>query len=511
MLELETLSLQSRAAKLLERSKASLSSSSSLSPNEASSSSFPISSDGLSPCSVTFNPDSNKSSSPKKPVLGAAPVPSQAIPAPRPASVQATLKPEEDILYQWRQRRKLEQSLQGAGDGTWVLPRTPALTTRTPVSTVNLGSEGTQPNCAPPWGSVAQPPPPQTFYVERPPLSGPSPHIWAPGTHGVLWAPQANPWVPFGMLPTTLLTSTLAPLASFPVPPASTSAATAPTPAPQVSIPGPSASAPPPCASAPASTLPLPDNPQGPTTPELSSSVQPKKLGPKPCLASASSHQKTTGSDTAAFENPCSQLRGALSQVVTARLFSDNLEDMPPSEADSRKVKATRSQAKVQPPPPDSRRGSKTESRKSKSKVTLSAEAGDPQPATAPKASTLSEVQSLEFMKSAPKTGAGDSLTTTPPASSHAPSEDLLSQAARLLQAAEDSDGSEFPEDPVLQVLRAQRADVRQQKRNVDAQLSLLLDHTEDSGFSSPPARSPSRSPRMRLRRQGASLEARRL
>lgn len=198
---------------------------------------------------------------------------------------------------------------------------------------------------------------------------------------------------------------------------------------------------------------------------------------------------------------------------MTARLFSDSLEDMPPSEADSRKVKATSSQAKVPPPPPESRRGSKTESRKSK--VTLSAEAGDPQPATAPKASTLSEVQSLEFKKSTPKKGAGDALTTAPPASSHAPSEDLLSQAARLLQAAEafyspDSDGSEFPEDSVLRVLRAQRAELRQQKRNVDAQLSLLLDHTEDPGFSSPPARSPSSSPRMRLRREGASLEARR-
>lgn len=391
-------------------------------------------------------------------------MPSPAIPAPRPASAQATLKPEEDILYQWRQRRKLEQSLQGAGDGTWVLPRTPALTTQVswksepdsnkgrwkmkenhsplpfclqtpPVSAVNLGSKGTQPNCAPPWGSVAQPPPPQAFYVERPPLSGPSPHIWAPGTHGVLWAPQANPWIPLGMVPTTLLTSTLAPLASLPVPPTSTSAATAPISAPQVSIPGPPASAPPPCTSAPASTVPLPDNPQGPTTPELSSSVHPKKLSPKPRCASASFRQETTGPDTAAFESPCSQLRGALSQVVTARLFSDSLEDMPPSEADSRKVKATSSQAKVPPPPPESRRGSKTESRKSK--VTLSAEAEDPQPATAPKASTLSEVQSLKFKKSTPKKGAGDALTTAPPASNHAPSEDLLSQAARLLQAAE--------------------------------------------------------------------------
>lgn len=453
-----------------------------------------------------------------------APVASQVIPAPRPASSQATLQPEEDILYQWRQRRKLEQSLQGAGDGTWVSPRTPTLTTTQvswksepdsnkghskmtqnhspfpfclqtpPVSAVNLSSQGTQPNCAPPWGGVAQPPPPQAYYVERPPLSGPSPHIWAPGPHGVLWAPQANPWVPLGMLPTPLLTSTLAPLASFPVPSTSTSTATAPTPASQVSIPGPPASAPPSCASTTTSTLPLPDIPQGPTTLEPSSSVQPKKLGPKPRRGSTSSHQETTGPDTAAFESPCSQLRGVLGQVVTARLFPDSLEDTPPSEAHSQKVRATLPQAKVPPPPSESRSGSKTESRKSK--VTLSAEAGDPQPATAPKASTLSEFQSLEFKTSAPKTGAGVALTVAPPASSHAPSEDLLSQAARLLQAAEgenswalryydggpktcgrllelslfffyspDSDGSEFQEDPVLRVLRAQRAELRQQKR----------------------------------------------
>ncbi|XP_052022406.1 proline and serine-rich protein 3 isoform X2 [Apodemus sylvaticus] len=505
LLELETLSLQSRAARLLKRSKASLSSS--LSPNDASSS-CPISSDGPSPCSVTFNPDSNKNSSAKEPVLGAAPAPCQATPAPHPASSRATLRPEEDILYQWRQRRKLEQSLQGAGDGAWVVPRMPALTTQTPpVSAVNPGSQGTQPNCAPPWGSVAQPPPPQAFHMERPPLSGPSPHIWAPSTHGVLWAAQANPWVPLGMLPTTLLTSTLAPLASLPVPPTSSSTTPAPPPAPQVSIPGPPASAPPPCTSTPASTLPLPDIPQGPTTPEPSSCVQPKKLGPKPRRASTSPHQETTAPDSAcrpSTEGPCLQLRGALGQVVTARLFPDSLEDTPPSGADSRKVKATPSKAKVLLPPSESLRGSKTESRKSK--ITLASETGDPQPGTAPKAATLSEAQSLEFKMSAHERGAGDPLTMALPASSHAPSEDMLSQGARLLQAAEDSDGSEFQEDPVLQVLRAQRAELRQQKRKVDAQLSLLLDHTED-----PRSSSPARSLRMRVRREGASLEARRL
>ncbi|XP_005361298.1 proline and serine-rich protein 3 [Microtus ochrogaster] len=529
LLDLETLSLQSRAAKLLKRSKASLSSSSSLSPSDASSSSFPISSNGLSPCSVTFNPDSNKRSSPKESVSGAVPEPSQArIPVPSTASSQATLQPEEDILYQWRQRRKLEQARGAEGDGTWVLPRTPALATQTPPApAVNLGSLGTQPNCAPPWGNVAQPPPPQAFYVERPPLPGPSPHIWTPSPHGFLWAPQANPWISLGMVPTTLLASPAAPVASFPGPPTATPAAPAPIPTPQVSIPVPPASTPPPWASTPtlpASTLPLPDTPQEPTTIELSSSAQPKKL--KPRRASASSRRETAQPDAAAaFESPCSQLRGALGQVVTARLFPDSLDMAPslespsPSEAESQEVRTTPPQAKGLPPPLESQCGSKTESRKAtaesstgrsvlrKSKVTLSVEARDPQPATTPKASRrLEKVQSPEF-----KAGTGDALTSAPTASGHAPSEDLLSQATRLLQAAEDSDGSEFQEDPVLRVLRAQRAELWKQKRKVDAQLSLLLDHAEDPGSSSPPASPPPRSPRMRLRREGGSLEARRL
>ncbi|XP_060144729.1 proline and serine-rich protein 3 isoform X4 [Globicephala melas] len=65
LLDLETLSLQSRAARLLKRSKASISSSSSLSPSDAGISSFPVSSDGLSPFSMTFTHDSSKGSDPK--------------------------------------------------------------------------------------------------------------------------------------------------------------------------------------------------------------------------------------------------------------------------------------------------------------------------------------------------------------------------------------------------------------------------------------------------------------
>ncbi|XP_047383404.1 proline and serine-rich protein 3 isoform X9 [Sciurus carolinensis] len=62
MLDLETLSLQSRASKLLKRSKASISSPSSLSPSDASTSSFAVSSDGLSPFSMPFTPATSKDS-----------------------------------------------------------------------------------------------------------------------------------------------------------------------------------------------------------------------------------------------------------------------------------------------------------------------------------------------------------------------------------------------------------------------------------------------------------------
>jgi hypothetical protein len=39
------------------------------------------------------------------------------------------LRPEDDILYQWRQRRKLERAQGGKGDGTRVQPQSPAPTT----------------------------------------------------------------------------------------------------------------------------------------------------------------------------------------------------------------------------------------------------------------------------------------------------------------------------------------------------------------------------------------------
>ncbi|XP_015352626.1 proline and serine-rich protein 3 isoform X1 [Marmota marmota marmota] len=525
LLDLETLSLQSRATRLLKRSKASISSSSSssLSPSDASSSSFTVSSDGLSPFSMTFTPDASKSSGSRAP---AAPVPAQAptpapapAPAPALASPQEPLPPEDDILYQWRQRRKLEQARGGEGDGTWVLPRTQALGTRpSPTPAVT-----TQPNCVPVGGSVAQPGPHEALYVERPPVPpGSSPHIiWAPSPYGFFWAPQSSPWVSVATVPPTLLASTQAPLAS-------TLATPVPTPVPSASIPVPSASTLAPLASTP--TPPTTLQGPGPPSPEPSSPAQQEKLGPKP-RRSRALRPEDSG------EGPDLQLRGALGQVVTARLFPDFLEDTPPrlegpppAATESRKVEVTHPQAKVSPPcpevtpaPSDPHCRSRAQARKAKAtpapagsvlqkvKATCSAEAECPQPKAPPppteEASTLPKAPLPEF-----KAGPVEAVATPQPGDPQPPAEDLLSQAMRLLEAAEDSDGSEFQDDPVLRVLRAQRAELRLQKRKVDAQLSILLDHAEDRGSWLPPARSPTTSsPRRRLRREGVSLEARRL
>ncbi|CAD7692765.1 unnamed protein product [Nyctereutes procyonoides] len=493
LLDLETLSLQSRAARLLKRSKASISSSSSLSPNDASSSSFPISSDGLSPFSMTFTPDPSKGSDPK---AQATPAPAY-IPASGPISSQAPLRPEDDILYQWRQRRKLERARGGQGDGTWVLPRTPAPTTP----------------CGPTWspggllyGEASYPPWVLSTYLlgSQPPgvLLGSA--VWSLGTS---WGHASH---------------ALQPCASGPRPRG-----------PRSRSPGPST-----CSLHP----PTPSRPQDPPTPAPSCPAQPQRQGPKP-RSSRAPRQESAGTVTAADEGPGPQLRGALGQIVSARLFPDALEDTPPHpggpplpQAEPLKVKATPPQTKVTPPgsevtPPQSGsrfpkaqtppRRSKAEARRAK--ATLPLEAWEPGkdgdaplaapgnlPPQAPPPPAEEAAASLEAPPTSFGAGPPGAVATPPPAAGPAPSADLLGLAARLLEAAEESDGSEFQDDPVLQLLRVQRAELRRQKRKVDAQLSLLLEHTENPGTWSPPTGSPPRSPGRRLRREGAPPETRR-
>ncbi|XP_012664537.1 proline and serine-rich protein 3 [Otolemur garnettii] len=511
LVDLEMLSLQSRASRLLKRSKASVSSSSSLSPSDASTSSFPISSDGLSPSSMNFTPDPSKGSGPRAPAAPA----SAPTPASAPASSRAPLQPEDDILYQWRQRRKLEQAQGGKGDGTWVLSRTPTFTSpisSTPVET--LGSLGTQPSRIPLWGSAVQPGPPEAFHVERPPFpSVSSPHFfWGPNPHGFFWAPQPSPWMSLVAVPPPQPASNLVPLAGTPVPLAST-APLASTPVlmpptvPQASTPAPMASTPAPFpvlpASTPAplaSTLTPPDALQGPPTPEPCSSAQPKRLGPK--LRKDRAQSKAAERMTIAGEEPGPQLRGALGQVVTARLFPDSLEDTLPHlkgpplpKTKPQKVKAIHPQTKITP-------HSEVVPPLSESRCQFIAKAVSPPTASGLwKNKTTPEAEyQLPQVPPAPTEEPPTAALTTPPLTAgHTPSGDLLAQAGRLLEAAEDSDGSEFQDDPVLQMLRAQRAELREEKRKVDARLSFLLNPVEDPESWSPSARSPPGSPRRLL------------
>ncbi|KAM3921155.1 proline and serine-rich protein 3 isoform 2-T2 [Leptodactylus fuscus] len=96
--------LQLRAGKLILRSESSLSSVD------------PVSSEGLgsSPASNASSSESDRPRRTRPPLLDTAPV----MPVPRPnlPSVRAhpTPAPEDDILYQWRLRRKMEQAREGA-------------------------------------------------------------------------------------------------------------------------------------------------------------------------------------------------------------------------------------------------------------------------------------------------------------------------------------------------------------------------------------------------------------
>lgn len=268
--------------------------------------------------------------------------------------------------------------------------------------------------------------------MERPPIPpGFSPPVfWGPSPQGFFWAPQPGPWVSLGAIPPT-------PLASIPAPPPPGS-----TPVPLASTRAP-----------PASTSPPPAAPQDLPVSAPGCPAQPEKQGPKPQSGRAR-RPESAGKVTAADEGPGPQLRGALGQVVSARLFPDGLEDTPPhlkgpplAEAESWKVEAQTKGtpfSKEQTPPSRS----KAESRNVKAKLPLAvsepkkdkdtplAEAGYLKPKVPP---PPAEEATAGFEAAPPSFGAGslEAVATPPSAAEHAPSEDLLCLAARLLEAAE--------------------------------------------------------------------------
>nr|XP_056702389.1 proline and serine-rich protein 3 [Euleptes europaea] len=79
------------------------------------------------------------------------------------------------------------------------------------------------------------------------------------------------------------------------------------------------------------------------------------------------------------------------------------------------------------------------------------------------------------------------SLKESPPDTVATPSyPELLGMAAQLLEQAEESDGADFEEDPLLQVLRSQRDLLRRQLRAVDTRVAQLEGHCSEQDPSHP-------------------------
>ncbi|XP_060113569.1 proline and serine-rich protein 3 [Heteronotia binoei] len=91
--------------------------------------------------------------------------------------------------------------------------------------------------------------------------------------------------------------------------------------------------------------------------------------------------------------------------------------------------------------------------------------------------------QKGKLKRTSKKQGLEDSLPDTVATPSYP---ELLYVAAQLLEQAEDSDGTDFEEDPLLQVLRSQRDLLRRQLRAVDVRVAQLEGHHSNQDFSNP-------------------------
>ncbi|XP_036602315.1 proline and serine-rich protein 3 isoform X2 [Trichosurus vulpecula] len=407
VLDLETLSLQDRAARLLLQSEISSSSS-----NEVTS--IPVSSDGLPSPSPPFTSDPGAGPHPREP----APLTRTQVPVPSVAH------PENDILSQWRLRRKMELAQEVTV--THGQPKPHQIYAPGPTVANQLNS------LVPPTNPQPSPPVPLCGpqQVSPVPLCGPHqvPPVLLCGLQQVppvlLYGPQQSPAV----LCQHELNSTVSlniPQLNSPVPlslpqPCPPNSPYTPHPSPVVPLctpqPNPPALR---CASQPSPQPAVPNSlatcqssfhlhsasPETGCKRFQSGAFLPSSRGPSEPKRQDHKPKKAWNPDSKSrTPRPGPMLRGAMEQVVAARLFPGPSEDFPsPCEA-----------------PP-----------------------------------------SVE--------------TPLPPAETP-PSRELLALASGLLEAAEDSDGTDFEEDALLQVLRARRSELRSCLRKVDKCLSKTMD-----------------------------------
>ncbi|XP_020832844.1 proline and serine-rich protein 3 isoform X2 [Phascolarctos cinereus] len=428
-LDLEALSLQDRAAQLLLRSEISSSSS-----NEVTS--IPVSSEGLPSPSPPFTSDPGAGPHPRE----SAPLTRTQVPLPSVA------RPEDDILSQWRLRRKMEQARDQCADGPQAQPWLPsrALVTVThgqpkphqiyapgPTVANQLNSLGPlnnpQPSPSAPLSNFQLTPPAPLYgpqQVPPVPFCGPQqvPPVPLCGSQQVTPVPLCGPQ----QSPVVLCPHELSPSVSFNIPqpnppvplslpqPCLPNSPFIPHPSPVVPLCTPQPS--PPAPSCASQLSPQPSVPNSLATcqspfplhsgsPETdckrfqSGAFLPSSRGPSEPKRQDHKLRKARNPDTKSQAPRAGLLlRGALEQVVAARLFPRSSEDSPcPCEA---------------PPPP---------------------------------------------------------AETPPP-------RELLALASGLLEAAEDSDGTDFEEDALLQVLRAKRSELRSCLREVDKRLFKPMD-----------------------------------
>ncbi|XP_068097963.1 proline and serine-rich protein 3 isoform X2 [Hyperolius riggenbachi] len=418
--EVDILALQERARKLILQSESSISSGGLVSPEGV----------GSSPSSGISNPASDVSRV-RLPLLDTAPVvpslhPPVSLSIPSMRS-HPTIPPEEDILYQWRLRRKMEQAREGTLPVT-TRRRSPSPPIRLPrqVLCTADSSESTIHTAPPEAAESSRLPALQpASCCSHVPLASPSmvphsascaipPHLHLqcdilPCVHRQHSAPCAQ------------RKQEAEPRRPATAPPAG--AATAPQTGPEQVVAG--------LKTEEASERRPHSRPDGP---------EQRKVRAK---GGKSRRTADKGGDGRGSEAPppASPVHHALEQVISERLFSPLPKPQP-----------RKSQKTTAPPTEESRQ---LHPRKTTAPPTEESRQLHPRKTTAPPTEESRELHPREI-------------------------------TAQLLEEAEDSDGAEFADDPLLQVLREQRRSLRSRLREVDLRLAELEDEETNRIFSDP-------------------------
>ncbi|XP_044527136.1 proline and serine-rich protein 3 isoform X2 [Gracilinanus agilis] len=469
-LDLETLSLQDRAVQLLLRSEISSCSSSSSSSQVAS---VQVSSEGLSSPPSPSHPDPGQG-----PSLTRGPAPLTRLQGPPPS----VARPEEDILFQWRLRRKLELAQEECVDGSkthsWPPSRAPVPMARTHGQPKPQQLDALQPALADQLNPLVtpshlQPSPPA-------PLSSPHPspaqsvYVSKQSPPVPFFGPQQGPSVPL----CGLQQGPSVPLCGLQQGPSVPLCGLQQGP----SVPlcglqqGPSV---PLCGLQQGPSVPLCGLHQGPSAPLCGPQQSPAVLcprevnpsvslgSPQPCPLPSVPDSLTTCLSPFHLHSGSPE-RGCKQSQAGAPLLGSR----GPSESkrqDRKPRKARNLHSKNQAPMPE------------------------PEPGPLLRGTLEQVVVAHLFPEPSEDSPSPSEAPPSPTEAPHSPTEtpppqELLALASGLLEAAEDSDGTEFEEDALLQVLRARRAELRLCLREVDKRLSQHMD-LENLASGSQPAR----------------------